>query len=122
MDARGEGDVTMGSTKDIKKSEKDTMTKAFCDDVFTELEGIRLRIMTMKDELEFTYGKESEPFRNYDRHLVELADQIEWKLQILSHACPYDWKGSVEKVEVDVSVQELEVPTGPEFSGGYVGG
>jgi len=111
----------MGISKNIK-SEKDVMTKAFCDDVFTELSGIRLRIMTMKDELELTYGKESEPFSKYERHLTELADQIEWKLQILSHACPYDWKGSIEKVEVGAGVQQVEVGTGPEFSGGYVGG
>ena len=76
----------------------------------------------MKDELEFTYGKDSEPFRNYERHLVELAGQIEWKLQILSHACPYDWKGSAEKVESIVSVQPPEVMTAPDFSGGYIGG
>jgi len=111
----------MGSKKEIK-SDKEIMTKAFCDDVFTELEGIRLKILTMKDELELTYGKDSEPFNHYERHLMELADQIEWKLQILSHACSYDWKGSVEKVEVGVSVQEIEVATSPEFSGGYVGG
>jgi hypothetical protein len=111
----------MGSRKD-RKTDKDILTKAFCDDVFIELEGIRLKIVTMKDELEMTYGKESEPFKHYERHLMELADQIEWKLQILSHACPYDWKGSVEKVENVVSVQETVIPGGPDFSGGYVGG
>ena len=111
----------MGSAKD-GKGEMDIMTKAFCDDVYTELEGIRLRILTMKDELELTYGKESEPFNRYERHLTELADQIGWKLQILSHACPYDWKGSVEKVENVVSVQPPDPASAPEFSGGYVGG
>lgn len=111
----------MGSIREIV-ADKDTMTKAFCDDVFTELEGIRLRIVTMKEELEMTYGRDSEPFQNYERHLAELADQIEWKLQILSHACPFDWKGSKEKVETGASVQTIDVPATPEFSGGYVGG
>ncbi len=114
----------MGTVKEMKmrESEKDIMTKSFCDDVYTELEGIRLKILTMKDELELTYGTESGPLRDYERHLVELADQIEWKLQILAHACPYDWKGSIEKVENVVSVQPPEVSAVPDFSGGYIGG
>jgi len=102
--------------------EKGILTKAFCDDVYTELTGMEMNILAMKDELGLTYGEESEPFKTYQRHLVELADQIEWKLQILSHACPYDWKGSQEKVESVVSVRSPEATTGPEFSGGYVGG
>jgi hypothetical protein len=108
----------MGSVKD----EKETMVKAFCDDVYSELQIMRMRILSVNDELALTYGEESQPFKTYRRHLMELADQIEWKLQILSHACPYDWKGSVEKVENIVSVRQPEIPSGPDFSGGYIGG
>jgi hypothetical protein len=103
-------------------SVKDISVKAFCDDVYTELAGMRMKLLTMIDELSISYGEEGQPFKNYHRQLTELADQIEWKLQILSHACPYDWKGSVEKVETVVSVREPDVSGGPDFSGGYVGG
>jgi hypothetical protein len=96
--------------------------KAFCDDVYTELAGMRMKLLTMIDELALTYGGDSEPYRRYQRHLNELAEQIEWKLQILSHACPYDWKGSMEKVETTVSVESPDVRTGSDFSPGYVGG
>lgn len=108
----------MGSFKD----DKQIMTKAFCDDVYGELTGMRMKLLTMKDELGMAYGEESEPFHAFKRHLVELADQIGWRLEILSHACPYDWKGSLEKVESIVSVMQPEVTPGPEFSGGYLGG
>ena len=101
---------------------KKIQVKAFCDDVYTELAGMRLKIYTMIDELTLTYGSDSEPNRTYQRHLSELAEQIEWKLQILSHACPYDWKGSMEKVETGASVQTVDTKTGPEFSPGYIGG
>jgi hypothetical protein len=101
---------------------KNINVKAFCDDVYTELAAMRMKIYTMIDELTLTYGSESEPNSTYQRHLTELAEQIEWKLQILSHACPFDWKGSVEKVETGVSVQPVEVKSGPDFSPGYVGG
>lgn len=101
---------------------KNIDVKAFCDDVYTELAGMRMKLYTMIDELTLTYGGESEPHRKYQRHLNELAEQIEWKLQILAHACPYDWKGSVEKVETSVSVPPVEVKGGPDFSPGYIGG
>jgi hypothetical protein len=100
----------------------DEETKAFCNDVYSELESIRLRIEAVKNELAMTYGEQSEPFKSYERHLVELSDAIGWKLQILSHSCPYDWKGSVENVDTVVSIPDPGVAASPEFSGGYVGG
>jgi hypothetical protein len=75
----------------------------------------------MSGDITQTYGEGTAPFTTFQRHLKELAEQIEWKLQILSHACPFEWEGSREKVESIVSVQP-EVPKGPDFSGGYVGG
>jgi hypothetical protein len=102
--------------------EKKELTKAFCDDVYTELTDMRLRLHAMNDEFALTYGEDSEPYRTYKRHIVELADQIGWRLEILSHACPYNWAGSREKVETVVSVRPPDVTAGPEFSGGYVGG
>lgn len=107
----------MGSSK-----EHDKVTKAFCDDVYGELNEMRMRILVLRDELGMTYGEESEPFHTFKRHLTELSDQVEWRLEILSHACPYDWKGSREKVESVVSVRQPELEPGPEFSGGYLGG
>jgi hypothetical protein len=112
----GEGDI-MGRVLEIKN----TTVKSVCDEVYAELEIMRMKILTMNDELTMTYGDDEEPLKMFKRHLSELADQIEWKLQILSHACPYDWKGSRETVESIVSVQP-ETVEGPDFSGGYLGG
>ncbi len=57
----------------------------------------------------------------FGRHLSELADQIEWKLQILSHSCPVDWKGSAEYAEI-AEVNTMEKSVDLDFSPGYVGG
>ncbi len=105
----------MATVKDIRK--------VMCDDVFTELAGIKERIVTMRDKLERNYSGEGDIFRLYDRHIGELVDQIDWKLQILSHACPYDWKGSseTEYVENTASVGPAEMKM-PDFAGGYLGG
>ncbi len=105
----------MATVKDIKKG--------FCDDIYTELGDIKGRIEALQGKLERTYPTEHELFMLYDRHLHELAEQIDWKLQILSHACSYDWKGSAgtEFDENTVSVGTAESFDG-DFSGGYVGG
>ena len=105
----------MATVKDIKKG--------FCDDIYTELAGMKVRIEVLQSKLARTYPTEHELFMKYDRHLHELAEQIEWKLQILSHACPNDWKGSA-----DIEYEDNTVSVGPaqsfdtDFSGGYVGG
>ncbi len=99
------------------------MKKGFCDDVYTELSVIKDRIMVMRDKLARTYSGEDDMFKLYDRHIGELVDQIEWKLQILSHACPYDWKGSseAEYEENTASVGPADTKE-PDFAGGYLGG
>lgn len=103
----------MATVKNIKNG--------YCDDVYTELSGMRDRIMKMREDLARTYAGEANLFGLFDRHLGELADQLEWKLQILSHACPYDWKGSAGYEENLVSVGQVEKTT-TDFSGGYLGG
>jgi hypothetical protein len=108
----------MGSVREIKK----TTVTSFCDEVYTELAGMRMKIITMSEDLSAAYGDDSLPLNMFKRHLSELSDQIEWKLQILSHVCPYDWKGSKEEVESTVSVRQTETIAGPDFSGGYLGG
>jgi hypothetical protein len=103
----------MATVKDIKKS--------FCDDVYTELSVMKTRIDDMRDNLELAYGVKNDLFVMFDRHLRELSEQIEWKLQILSHTCPYDWKGSVEYVENTTSVGPVDKKN-DDFSPGYLGG
>jgi len=75
----------------------------------------------MQCDLAGTTGVETNVSGLFDRHLSELVDQVDWKLQILSHTCPYDWKGSDEFGENTVSVGPAE-KTAIDFSGGYIGG
>jgi hypothetical protein len=104
----------MAVVKDIKKG--------YCDEVYIGLSDMKERLLTMRDNLALHYGGESEIFGTFERHLCELVDQINWKLQILSHACPYDWKGSSEYEENIVSVGPTDNAPASNFSGGYLGG
>jgi hypothetical protein len=105
----------MGTVKNIN-------AKGFCDEAYTELSGMKMKILGLRDNLVRTYGAETKVFGMYERHLRELADQIEWKLQILSHACPFDWQGSTEYSDNIVSVGPAEKAPDIDFSGGYLGG
>jgi hypothetical protein len=98
---------------------------AYFEDVYRELEGIKMRLYVLREELARTYGIDSPTLLAHDRHLVEMAEYIEWKLQILEKGTSFDWKtakGGRLNIQSDVSVQAPEGITGPEFSGGYLGG
>ena len=103
---------------------KDTTINGYCDSVNHELSEMKEGILILREGAKKTYGVESVQFLTYERHLAELADMIDWKLQLLMKACPFDWEGA--GVEADI---ERVVSVGPsgkfpdiDFSGGYVGG
>lgn len=104
----------MGTVKDIKKN-------AYCDEVLGELAYMIDSIHGLRDMLATTYDKDTQVFHEHDRHLAELAEHIDWKLQILTTACPFEWKGLGPSVENTVSVGGSETAA-PEFAGGYLGG
>jgi hypothetical protein len=101
---------------------KEINVKNFCDVVYTELSGMKKKILDMREDLARSYSAETDTFGMYERHLCELVDQIKWKLQIQSHACPFDWEGSTGYGENFVSVGPAEKSLMTEFSGGYLGG
>jgi len=105
----------MGTTKDIKKNE-------YCDEVLGDLAYMIQNVHELREQLAVAYGRDSEVFRTHDRHLEELADYMDWKLQILTTACPFEWKGLGPEVQSEVSVREPEMAAGRDISGGYLGG
>jgi hypothetical protein len=105
----------MGTVKDKVKIE-------YCDEVLAELAFMIHNVQDLRNMLGSTYDRDSELFKVHDRHLAELADLIDWKLQILTTACPFDWKGLGPDVESEVSVRQPELSTVRDTSGGYLGG
>ncbi len=106
----------MGSVLNTKES------KSFCDEVYTQLTDMKEKIIKLKDR-----SMAGTPISDIDggkfvRHLTELVDIIDWKLQILSHSCPYDWRGASD-YEGDAQVNEMDRAFDSDrFSGGYIGG
>ncbi len=93
----------------------------YCDEVLSEIAYMIQNIHELRKHAEDRLGKGADLAKAHERHLTEIADYLDWKLQILTSACPFDWKGLDEGVERVVSVG-LTDTSGPEFSGGYVGG
>ena len=100
---------------------QDKGTTGYCDDVLSELAFMIQTVNELKVHAAETYGSGSEAARVHDRHLTEIAEYLDWKLEILTKACPFDWKGLDDSVESVVSVRQPEL-AGTEFSGGYLGG
>lgn len=105
----------MATAKEIKE-------KAYFDEVYNELESIKMRLSSLREDLARAYGKESSIFIAHDRHLLEMTEYIDWKRQVLEKGTPFDWKAAKGNIESDVSVRQVESTAGPDFSGGYVGG
>lgn len=105
----------MATAKELKE-------KAYLEVVYKELESIKMRLSVLREELARAYGKDSPMLLAHDRHLVEMAEYIDWKLQVLEKGTSFDWKtakGSRQDIQSNVSVR---TPEGPEISGGYLGG
>ena len=99
--------------------------KVFFEEVYKVLEGFKMRIFLLREELARTYGKDSRMFLDHDRHLIEMAEYIDWKIQVLEKGTSFDWKtatGNKVKIESEVSVLPPDTITGSDISGGYIGG
>ncbi len=105
----------MASVLNVKES------KGFCDEVYKELTGMKEKLFKLQKQSAAQSPGQDIDGGLFSRHLCELADQIDWKLQILAHSCPVDWKGATdfeETAQVDIAVKSKDV----DFSPGYVGG
>jgi hypothetical protein len=108
----------MATAREIKE-------KVYFEEVYNELESFKMRLGLLREDLARTYGKDSRIYLEHERHLVEMADYIEWKIQVLEKGTSFDWKsarGNREKIESDVSVMPPELTTVPNVSGGDFGG
>ena len=96
--------------------------KTYFEDVEKVLENIKRQLFVLREELARTYGEESPMLAAQDRHLVELVDYVDWKLQVLEKGTGFDWKtshGSRKDIVSDVSVR---IPEKLDISSGYLGG
>ncbi len=104
----------MATVMNVKES------KGFCDEVYAELTEMKKKLIGLqKKSMAKSPGEDLEGGM-FGRQLGELAEQIDWKLQILSHSCSVDWKGAGEYDET--AQVDGTIVRDVDFSPGYVGG
>ncbi|MBI4682391.1 MAG: hypothetical protein HY757_04735 [Nitrospirae bacterium] len=94
--------------------------KGYCDSLYEELSDMKNRLIGLKGQLEVMERKDKTVLSPHVRHLDELIQSIDWKLEIFAKSCPVDWGKFGEKSETTASVptRERDLPSG----GGYAGG
>lgn len=78
---------------------KNTGFENYCNRMYSELSQMRTKLLGFVSEIEQMKGPEKELLKSHVSHFEEIAKTIEWKLEILTRVCPFDWAGypSVEK-------------------------
>ncbi len=92
----------------------------YLQEVYIELERMKDRIAGLREKLAAVSDSTGELFREHDRHLLDMAEYLDWKLQVLEKGTGFDWKAAGTKMESTVSVSASE--GAPDISGGYLGG
>jgi hypothetical protein len=93
----------------------------YCTRVSTELSGMKTKLLGFVEEIESMDGPEKELVMKHIPHLRDMIQTIDWKLEIITRACPTAWEGRSD-VESRVSVQLQDEPSETVAAGGYLGG
>ncbi|MBI5664150.1 MAG: hypothetical protein HZC49_03525 [Nitrospirae bacterium] len=94
--------------------------KGYCDTLYNELYSMKEKLMGLRSEIEYMEGKDKTILAPHVRHLNELIQSIEWKLEIFAKSCPVDWTKFHERSETTASVPapEGDLPSAGGFAGG----
>jgi hypothetical protein len=90
-----EKELLMASIQDIKSN-------GYCNSIDKELSEIKQRVDTLRENLKNVYGPTSEFFRSNERHLADLADDIDHRQRLLMKDCFID-RDSKQEIDTDDS-------------------
>jgi hypothetical protein len=97
--------------------------KDYCDSLYTELFGMKSKLgeyVTMIEQMEESKKTLLNPSI---RHMDEIINFLDWKIEIFSKVCPVDMSKFVKDVESAVSVPPVETMKESKLpAGGYLGG
>ena len=95
----------------------------YCQCLYSELSTIRDSLDAFITQIDLMEGKDREQACSHIKHLNELMQNVEWKMEIFSKECPVDWKmfgqesSDTASVPLSESMKEKDFP-----AGGYAGG
>ena len=95
----------------------------YCDCLYEELSNIKDSLGGFVTQIELMEQKDKDVLSSHIRHLNELIQTVNWKLEIFSKQCPIDWNKLGKESEISASVPCSETFKEKDFpSGGYAGG
>jgi hypothetical protein len=70
--------------------------QSYCDTMYRELSEMRFKLIGFVKDIERMKGPEKELVKSHVAHFVDLIKAIDWKLEILTKVCPFEWAGYKE--------------------------
>ncbi len=96
--------------------------RSYCDTVYRELSEMKSRLLGFVKQIEGMKGPEKEALKAHAAHFQDIINTIDWKLEILTRVCPFEWTGYTG-VERTASVPADQALSQQELVGaGSVGG
>jgi hypothetical protein len=103
-------------------SAREVAVRNYCDRVYDELSGMKSRLLDFVKEIEMGTGPDKDMLKTHIPHFHDIIRTIDWKLEILTKVCPFDWTkyaGEVERTSVESQEGKFEKES---MAGGYIGG
>ena len=93
-----------GSRKEVPVMARHKDISGYCDCLYSELSSMKDSLGGFLTQIDLMEGSEKGSLSSHVRHLNELIQTIDWKLEIFSKECPVDWHKFGEKSESTTSV------------------
>jgi hypothetical protein len=94
----------------------------YCDRVYNELSGMKSRLLGFVKEIEGMKGREREMVESHIPHFHDIIRTIDWKLEILTKVCPFEWSGFAGVERTASVLADEDLSREQTVSGGYGGG
>jgi hypothetical protein len=65
--------------------------RSYCDVVCDELTDMKTRLTSLINSIDLMQGFQKEIVASHARHLRDIENTIDWKLEILTKVCPTIW-------------------------------
>ena len=95
----------------------------YCNSLYSEMSSMKDRLGGFISQLDSMGGKDKAKLSSHHKHLSELIQAIDWKIEIFSKECPVDWERLGKESEASASVptseefKEMDFPSGADAGG-----
>ncbi len=78
--------------------------ESYCNRMYNELSQMRTKLLGFVSEIEQMKGPDRAMLESHISHFQDMIRTIEWKLEVLTRVCPFEWAG-YQGVERTASVR-----------------